>query len=866
MSGLQGGRPSSSNGVAPYASVAPHSRDDTVFVPVHAHGNSVPDSRPQQYNNSTKGAGYIHPTGQMGGIQLIPADKSWWSTGSWGLAILQWGILAFLLIGGIWFFTQVPDYSRLEIVLEGVHTKDHRIYIQRNMVNIYNHTTLGVAVFQGGLLIGSPTIPGSGYLIVNKRNAAGKLHDLTGLNERIIEETDEHLYIHNNDGQAEFEARKRGVQAYSPASLYSGINIRDQSNIAMNGGDILGVDTITAMEIVANVRSQKNASSAQVAQMEPGMIVGFQLNGSVGLGFAQNPASLPALVKQDWYLDTDDADGLVSVRFNEEKFAVLYQNESGGPVLSIVGTLDVNNRATYQGSAASIVLPAGTLGTDMLACSFEEEDGTGANVVLVVYKSAIDNDLYARVCDLSVPTAPVCGPSTNVSTGDAGTNGVYIYAASNIVLQSLTCLTHPSDGALTTQRWFVVAWTDSASGHMMAQQIQANVALPLPVTTVVTAPRTVGIVDNLTDVSTSNDLANSGKNTIAVDRLQGPNFVTAWRTGLSQDEGKFEVDFINVTSLTIELASRSATPFVTTFDNLADAFWEWDISVSQREPHLLGGEKQTIFIVYNIGPSAYGQLFFSTLEVPAVDADVVDSDPWIVDGTVQFSNKVNPLYTYSFPASAGLMVEGICSNQALVSYVSGGVGIAQSGYVVLVNMAPTQACVDGGLCASVSTPVPYSNGAPYLATILWRTLASDGFDCSSSALSSFVTVYASYVDVDYYNTSIRVATGVAGEYTVSFAPLDTPRQVVGVISAVYEDEGLVSYITTGEINLCATTYKIDGRPCPFEAPAAVYSCPSGLPTFSLYCADTDVNSPGQLVGYSDIWGNLQVQPQVQNAF
>lgn len=853
-------------GQPPYHTVHPNGID-TVFVPLQqqqAHGGAPANA--QQYNDSTKGAG-LSATGEMGGVKITTENESWSGWLNTGLAVLQWGLLGFVLVACFWFYVRLPTEGHQDVILQGFHTKHHRLFIGRNMVNLYNHTTLGLAVFQGGLLIGSPTIPGSGLLIVNKRSAGGQLHDLSQFDGKIVDENDTHLMVHDEDGVFARAMRKRGVQAYTPESLYSGINIRDDSNIAMAGGDILGVNTITAQTIVGNVRSQKNGTSAQVAQIERGMAVGFQINGSLGLGFAPNPEALGPLVMQEFYLNTGGTDdGLASVRFNEQKFAVLRQNASGGPVLAIVGTLDANNRATYQGGAASIVLPAGTLGADMRACSFEEEDGTGASVVLVVYKSAIDNNLYARVCDLSVPNAPVCGPSTNVSTGDAGVNGVYVYSASGIKLQSLTCLTHPADGSLTTKRWFVVAWTDSVSGHVMAQQIQANVALPLPNVTVATAVRKVGIVNNLTDVSTSNDLAGSPKGYIAVERLQGPNFVTAWRTDVDHSEGKFEVDYINATSLTIELASRSATPFVATYENLADAYWSFDISVSQREAYLLGGEKQSIFLAYNVGPSTYGQLFFATLEVPANAADVVGSNPWIVSSTLEFSDDINPIYTYAFPSSASITVEGICSNQAVVSYVSGGVGVSQAGFTVLVNLAPTQACIAGSVCGSITPRVPFTASVPYLTATMWRTLASDGFDCSSSALTSFVTVSALYVDVDYHNTTIYAAPGVAGEYTVSYAPLDTPRQVVGIASEVYDAEGVVSYVTTGEIDICDTAYTVDGRSCPFEAPAPVFACPSGHLTFSPYCADTSVNSPGQLVGYTDVWGNLQVQPQVQYAF
>ena len=390
-------------------------------------------------------------------------------------------------------------------------------------------------------------------------------------------------------------------------------------------------------------------------------------------------------------------------------------------------------------------------------------------------------------------------------------------------------------------------------------------ALPLPVSTVVTAARTVCIVDNLTDTSTSNDLANANKGSISVERLQGGSFVTAWRTGVNENEGKFEVDYINVTALEIQLSARSPTLFVSPTENLGLAWWQFDISVSQREPHLLGGYKQSIFVAYNIGPSTYGLLFFSTLEVPSDAALVVDSDPWITSGTVQFTNDVNPIYTYAFPSSAGLYVEGVCSNQAIVSFVSGGVGVPQRGYTVLVNLQPTQACVDTGYCASVSTRVPFSNNIPYLGFTLWRTLASDSFDCET-ILTPFVSVYASYEAADYYNSTINVSPGVVGEYTISYAPLDQPRQVAGVASAVYETDSLVSYVVSGSINVCMAPYTVDARSCPFEAPAPVYACSSGLLTFSPYCADTEVTSPGQLLGYTDILGNLEVRPVIQNAF
>ena len=854
---------------------APYNDVDPRDLPVHARGGYAPEySDQQQYEQSTKGGAFLddlHLTGDMGGVHLggegdeygdpTPGTNYFWTF----LALLQWAILIFLLIGAIWFYVRLPQETHYDAILQGIHTKHHRLFIQRNMVSIYNHTIVGLAVLQGGLLIGSPTIPGSGLLIVNKRNAVGQLVPLDHLAEHVVEETEEHLYVHDPEGIHKTDMRKRGIQAYSPASLYSGINIRDQSNIAMNGGDILGVDNIVATSISANVQSQKNGSSAQAAEIQVGMAVGFQINGTLGLGFAPNPGSRAPIVEQEYYLDSDDEDSFTAVRFNEQKFATIYRNSTGGPLLAIVGTLDANNYATYQGGASSILLDAGVVGHDLQACSLEAEDGTGASTVLIVYKSAIDQDLYARVCDLSVPTAPVCGPSTNVSTGDAGVNGVYVYAAANIALQSLTCLVHPTDGATTTKRWFVVAWTDSVSGLEMAQQIDANVALPLPNTTVVTATRIVGIVDNLTDTSTSTDLANIGKGAIEVERLQGGNFVTAWRTGTFLTEGKYEIDYINVTALVLQLVSRSPTLFVNAYDNLADADWQFDISVSQREPYLLGGEKQTIFVAYNVGPSSYGLLFFSTLAVPANVASPVGSSPWITSGRVQFSNDVNPLYTYAFPGSAGIFVEGVCANQAIVSFVTGGVGVPQWGYTVLVNMAPTQACIDTGACGAVSTRVPYSSGIPYLSFTLWRTLASDSFDCEAS-LTPFVTTYASYVDEDYFNSTINVSPGVVGEYTVSYAPLDRPRQVAGVVSAVYVTEELVSYVSTGEINVCDTMYTVDGRMCPFEAPAPVYACSSGLLTFSPYCADTDVNSPGQLVGYTDVLGNLQVRPVIRYAF
>lgn len=850
-------------------------------APAHAHGGygaefddeSMAQQHQQQQHNAKGGMSYPTGfTGEMGGMQFkgeFDEETGEATAGTrilyTGLALLQWALVIFLVVGAIWFYVRLPQEGHYDVILQGIHSKHHRLFIQRNMVNVYNHTTLGLAVFQGGLLIGSPTIPGSGLLIVNKRNAAGMPVPLDHLAQYVVEETDEHLYVHDPEGTHKTDMRKRGIQAYSPASLYSGINIRDQSNIAMNGGDILGVDNIVASSISANVQSQKNGSSAQADQIQVGMVVGFQLNGTLGLGFAPNPGANAPIVEQEYYLNSDDEDSFIAVRFNEQKFATLYRNSTGGPLLAIVGTLDANNYATYQGGASSILLDAGVVGRDMQACSLEAEDGTGASTVLIVYKSAIDQDLYARVCDLSVPTAPVCGPSTNVSTGDAGVNGVYVYAASGIALQSLTCLVHPTDGATTTKRWFVVAWTDSASGLEMAQQIDANVALPLPNTTVVTATRIVGIVDNLTDTSTSTDLANADKGAIEVERLQGGNFVTAWRTGVDHNEGKFEVDYINVTALVLQLVTRSPTQFVNAFDNLAVADWQFDISVSQREPYLLGGEKQTIFLAYNIGPSSYGLLFFSTLAVPSNVASPVGSSPWITSGRVQFSNDVNPLYTYAFPTSAGIFVEGVCSNQAIVSFVTGGVGVPQWGYTVLVNMAPTQACVDTGVCAAVSTRVPFSSGIPYLSYTLWRTLASDSFDCEAT-LTPFVTVYASYVDEDYFNSTINVSPGVAGEYTVSYAPLDRPRQIAGVVSAVYPDEGLVSYVSFGDINLCNTVYKIDGRSCPFEAPGPVYSCSSGLPTFSPYCADTDVNSPGQLLGYTDVMGWVQVRPAIRYVF
>lgn len=847
--------------------------DNRQYYPPQAGRAYQPPTRPPpgqgQYNDNraprhTGGAGYGQRR-QRGGVTQneFEAEVQGWFTGPnavrWMIAVnvVLVGLIIVGFVGAVYFFTTISATDRLHDVTEGFHTKNHRLFIRRNMVNVYNHTTLGLSVLQGGQLIGSPTIPGSGYLIVNKRSleqsvAHAEEVPLDDAVEFIQEYDEEHDLFWDPHGELAHNMRKREVMAYHPASRYSGITFRDQSNITMNGGDIVGVNDIFARHIYV----QDNETIGSTANLQVGMAVGSLINGSLGVGFAASPVAGDPLVNQLFNLNAGGNNAFSSARFNNEKFVMLYQPTSGDQLLSIVGTVDTNNVATY--SATGVILDTGVLGTDMQSCSLEAADGTGANVLLVVYRSVIDSNLYARVCDLTVPAVPVCGPSTNVTAGDLGLNGVLVFnGATNIRLNSITCLVHPDDGASTTMRWFVLGATDNNSGIMMAQKTNANVATALPVTIPRTPTVIVGDVDNLTDVSTSADLANGGKSVMQVDRLTFGYFVIAWRTDANKTNGKVEVNYINTTGPAIQLTTRSPDLWTSSYDNSDNAAMTFDISVSQAQS-LLVTQIQMVYVGFSIGQSDFAHMWVGILAVPVAAADAFPTTPWLATQTVEFANDINPQATLSFPQSATFSVESMCLNQVLVSYASGGTGVRQYGYTVLLNVFPSIPCELNNGCVSVSTRTPFTNTVPYYARTMWRTLASDGFTCDGSDFTQFVTAFTIYDDFAYVNTSIYSAQGVAGEYTVSYGAFDKPRQVTGIATALYANQSLVTVQTGGTVSVCRWPNTIDGYSCPFEAPSPVYACSAGYLTFSPYCTSSNLRSPGQYIGYTNIWGDLQI--------
>lgn len=863
----------------------------------HQHGNFIPQqSMPhaaaghmgapypavapnfQQHGGAPHNGGYPQPPparGQ-GGVRIDAVNPvtgerlSWWAFSSGTLTfltVLSTAIAVFALIGVIWFFVRLPGEESEDAFFSRVRFHKGRYFWRAPMVAMTNYTVLGLNVLQGGMLIGSPTIPGSGYLIVNKRSLKDSnphpeeradLHDV-----EFVEEDEHNLVFKDPRGVLRENFSKRNVEWILPENgpKWSGITFTDQSNITMNGGDIVGVNDIYARHLYIAV----NETVGSTAGLELGLLVGPLINGSVARGYSPVPVAGETIVQQLFFLNEDDQDGFAVARFNNQRFIMFYLDALNGALQAIVGDVDSNNEATYSSPAE--VLAAGVLGSDMQVCSLEGSDGTGANVAMVVYRSALDGNLYARVCDFTNAGSPTCGPSTNLTSGDLGVNGVLVYdQASNIHLNGLACQIHPDDGASTLQRWFTIGATTNNSGIMMSQQISANVSAALPVSIVRTPTVIVGNVNDLTSVSVSTDLANQGKHQMQLDRLSFGYFVIAWRTNSSHLAGKVEVNYINTTGPAIQLTTRCPQQWVSADLNTDGASWVFDISVSQRGPYLLGGEMQVVYIGYAIGQSSFGHLWTSTLGVPLTANAAFPSNPWYEQQLGQFANSVNPIYTYAYPQAATFTVEAMCTSQVLISYVGPGVSAPQSGYTVLVNAFPNQGCTGSGTCMSISSTAQFTTTLPYYALTAWRTLSSDSFVCDGTDFSQFVTAFVIYDAYSETDTLIKVGLGIAGEYSLGYGPFDVPQYVTGIVTGIYANQSLVTVQNTGNVNVCSWPYTIDGYACPFEKPGPVYACHSGYLSFSQFCAASNTLSPGQYVGYTNIWGDLELSPNAAIAF
>ena len=782
--------------------------------------------------------------------------RNGWSFRTYVPVIIGVGALLVLIVYGALIGVLWNEEDTTDIRLSGIHVKNHRIFISRNVVAVYNLTTRGLSVLQGGQIIGSPTIPGSGYLIVNKRSVSGNNHYIGDLDFEIIEEdADQYLVAHPEEHIMK-ELSKRAIQTYRPESKYSGITFLDQSNITMNGGSIVNVANLYATNIFGSIRGGVNETTASnLTTLDIGLFFGPLPNGSIALGYAPIPTAGTPLINQIYELKEDDVDELELVRFNEEDFAFVYSNGSLSPLYTIAGALDpVTNRATY--TQPGKILNTGVASLQMRACSFEGPTGLGANVIAVVYQSNIDGNLYARVCDLSVPTAPVCGPSTNVSTGDAAVNGVYVVDGSP-VLNDMTCLIHPDDElvAPTTLRWVVISYTSGTGGWKMAIQLNADVTVALPGTIPRTPPVLVGIVNNLTDVSTSTDLANTGQNSIQVTAIPevGGYFVVTWKTESELQAGKTEVDYIDTTGPVLVLTTRSPLEFLTVYQNAGDDDWVFRTTVGLRDA-TTGHNK--IYIGYNIEYSNFGRLVMIELATP-VPSGTFATSPWFYQEVSEFASDLNALDGTNDAST--LSVAAVCTDQVLVTYAGASTFLLpQSGITVLVNTATDQSCISLNSCVTVSSEALITNIFPYLLTTVWGSIAQSTFDCSDTGLTPFLSAVAIINGYNQYNSSLFIAPGLAGRVTVSYAPYDVPRQVTGIITGVYENITTATTQTGGSVNVCSFPYTIDGIACPFEAPAPVYACPGGYPTFSPYCTSSNARSPGPLVGYTDIYGNVQL--------
>lgn len=752
-------------------------------------------------------------------------SPSFWTTpvivGS-GFLLLTFCIAVIALVGAGIVFHEMPDISGVDTLtnkLRGVHAKHFRLYFQRNAVFGYNLTVTGTIFSQGGVVITNGPIPGSGYLINNKRSvqsAGAGAYDPTA---------DEIALLRSEDPSR--SARAIPPQ-YRPKPRYRGLNILDDSNITMAGGDIVGVGSIYANQIVQSF----NATAAFIndTALQVGRAIGFLPNGSIGVGFADTPLAREPLVNEALNLATTQGNLLQLVRFNEDAFAFLYQSSAGGDVLARSGIIDpVTNRPTYTGSTQ--VLAPLTL-TTFRACSFEAADGTGANTVAIVYLVP-GTGLLAQVCDLSNANASACYSAPVLMQVDNST-----------VIQSIACQVHAADvGTNSPRRWISVAFTNTVAGFVFSQRFNASVSAVTP-SDARTANRQIGLVTDLTNVSTSNDLANQPNGAIDIEYLMPGYIVVAWRTGTSLTEGRLEVEYINATALTMDLATRAPFSFVTPADNINANSWVFDMSPGVPSP---SSGIAAIFTAFNIGESITGYLQTTFLQTPVSPATTFGPTPWVYVERSEFAPNVNSLFAFN---SAGtLSVSAVCSSQAVITYsTASGYVEPQQALSVLASVKSNQTCIATQSCVALSTPAVLSLKSAYLLQTVWNSLARSAFDCAPGGFTPFFSAFTVLSDFDNVNSSVYLGVGVAGTYSISYAPLDVPRTASGIITGVFPEQGLVTYQSGGSINVCDANIQIDGLTCPFEAAAPVYACYDGSLSFSPYCTSGNVQAPAQLIG------------------
>lgn len=654
------------------------------------------------------------------------------------------------------------------------------------------------------------------------------------------------------------------VEARQESYHIGGIKFVNNPNgsIAMDGGNITGAGWVEVDNISGNVRNLVQGVAGRAISVGEG--VGFINDGTLAPGYATVPSDGTPLIEQAYYLVSnsppDQNTFIQEVRFNETDYAIIYRNASsnGGIFAKRIRVNTTTNQQENLGHGQILAGGIAHVSRQFKACSFQRPDGTGMAHVFVAYIDTVFESVWGIQCDLSTVTAPVC------QVGGTGNGTALVFSGLDPHINSLTCNAVPTQETSTSARYPVIAFTDGAGTPINTTEsyaIATAESLPLQTTVEggwvfssrflvpaataavfpikITTLRQIGAVSNLTDVSTSQDLA-SCINCIYLSPASGAYYSLAWRSNPADPtSGQTEIESV-VAAPSVQpdltLVTRWAGYWINAYDNPSNDGYEAFAATG-----IPSGDWMNIYFGFSIGDS-------TAVIATAVRYNIVT----LAYGTsLRTKVAIDAQAVTGSSAFISLAADGVCSNRLVVSY-SASTPRGIHGKSVVVAYESTL------LYSSVSSGAIYSNSAPYVASVVWNTYGASAFTCTG--LIPFATMFVTTDEISETNTTVFLATGYVATQALTYSSPTEADTVVGVaVTSAAAAGDTFLYQAYGEINMCDYIDTTRGVSCPYELPAPVYVCNNGAPTFSPYCTVSSVASPAQRIGFTNVDGNVLLQ-------
>lgn len=621
--------------------------------------------------------------------------------------------------------------------------------------------------------------------------------------------------------------------------------------IDMDGGDIINVDVLQANIIIGDLVSVVNGSTAD--NIAPGLVVGLLRGGNVSVGFNPNPLYYDPVANQAQNTLAGTSQLLRTARIGTNKTASIYFDDAGAIQLFV--TVRDDDTGDNINSAPVEVLPAGiaVLRTALVVSLGDSTYGFLNSVVLIWVNDDTSDNIYARVIDLTDPTAPVFQDPWGVNSPG--------FAALKTIaprLQDATAISHVHVASEDpSSRWIILAFSDT-TGNNSAVPLTANeTATGTPVPTSVaggwvygfnvlanasmtplwplnyTGLRQIGTVYDLTSESNSTDLSGDCNKCIKVQYTGvSQTFGVSSRTGAGLRSLQFELEKLVLPDKSLNLTADGRLAGYTLppeYNTVPDTYM-WDHGIGNVDASGI----QYLHVAYIIGGSQFGHVFTAKINNSASTSDTF---------TAQFGPDAE--YPFSVYANGFLSIASTCADRVIVSYVNTKYGRQETVSVLISSLTPSLCSPSG--CQYVGTRASVSSYSAYNFQTVWQNLNAQSYSCS--ALTDFFTVFATLNEFNVVNTSISMASGLVGSYSISYADNVRPVYVVGVATKYTNlTSGVVEYQSGGAFDVASTAYPIIGASCPLQTVVPVYACTNGSISISPYCASSKTTSPGPYIG------------------